>query len=58
MEIMKGFNAAQKAHDNQLPPEYYEDEEGDCVHRWKHLGTAKDGTSFYRCSRCSEEGES
>lgn len=26
-------------------------------HHWIYLGSAEDGTSFYRCRRCGLEGE-
>lgn len=46
---MKGFDAAQRAWENQLPPEWDDDEE--CEHRWFKKGSVN-GADFYKCRKC------
>jgi len=39
---------------NNAPPE---NEDATCNHTWKLVGTANDGTAFYKCLKCGEESE-
>lgn len=52
------FDRAQRAYDNQVPPDDHTDDEGGCAHKWKFEGEAKDGTRYYRCVYCGETDES
>ena len=35
-----------------------EADEETCNHDWRNLGTAKDGTQFFKCRNCPKEAES
>jgi hypothetical protein len=57
MTHIKGYEKAQRAWEVQEPPEWIEEAEEECSHKWRIFGRAKDGTTFYKCVYCGEEGE-
>lgn len=51
--LSNNFDKAQREYGSRMP----EEDPEECDHKWKHVGTAKDGTSFYRCTKCRLESE-
>lgn len=47
------FKHLQETHDNREPPQ----DPDDHVHDWVYKGSAKDGTTFYRCRGCGRVEE-
>ena len=51
---MATFDQCQREYDARTPEDEDACEEG---HDWRFTGEAEDGTKFFRCRRCGEEGE-